>query len=452
MSPASQRLEKTKNVLAAATVFLLPLKLSFAYAVLLPFLFIWVIQNFRNYKHILSPSQAPVIWPLIVFVILSALSSLLGFDPLRSLQGLLGLSFLIMFVPALADVGQSVGFLKLLLLLIAGQSLAAYHSVLEGAFPSKAIFIGKVSESGQLALTWMLAFGLMLELRRKLKSQDTFRLLACLGALNLMLLSALAFSEHFALGVVLRCGLTCFVLLVLIIAIYKAFRMAKEMRQHPAHCYFYCLAVIALPLLSAALLVNLKRGPWAGVLMGALVLLISSSRKLAGSIIALSLLLSVGLEPIRTRIEQAPRDFFIEGGRATIWEIGADLATRYPLGVGFNNSSFLRNYSTHIPKDNTHFHSNLLNILVETGVLGFVVFIWWILVLFKEALKKYRYAKINNNTPGSGLPLVMGTAILSWQIAGTVEYNFGDTEVLLVVLCVLAFLSQAQRLQDEATC
>lgn len=44
----------------------------------------------------------------------------------------------------------------------------------------------------------------------------------------------------------------------------------------------------------------------------------------------------------------------------------------------------------------------------------------------------------------SVLRVGIGAALVSWQIAGVVEYNFGDSEVLLVVYFLLSLLSTIQ--------
>lgn len=445
-SPAIRR---TQNFLGGLAVLVMPLKLSFSYAALMPLLALWVLQNFSAIPRKLGAQASPLIWPLVVLIMLSAISSVLGFDAWRSLRGLVGLLFLLTAVPALSEVGDRIGFLKLLILLVGGQSIAAYSSVLESCFEAKSLFIGKVSESGQLALTWLLALGLVLELRRRVRrSVATYRLVS-FAAANLILFCVLGFAEHFAMRPWLRYTLAGLLVAVIIHGVRRFFRQLEQGEDERCKAYLLFFAAYVLPLISAALLINLKRGPWAGVLVGSLLLLSFNSRKLTALIVGLSLFLSIGVEPIRSRIQQAPLDFFIEGGRATIWNIAADLAARYPVGVGFNNSSHLLHYSSRIPKDNSHFHNNFLNILVETGALGLLVFLWWIYVLLRQALVKYRLAVRSGDEVGSTMPLVLGAAILSWQIAGTVEYNFGDTEVFLVALVVITLLGKAEKLQEE---
>ncbi len=439
-------LEKLKICLAASALFLLPVKLSLCYVALLPLLSIWTIENFKKLKlEFISPKNL-LLWPLVVFVLVGSISALVGVRTAPSVWGLINLFFLSLLVPALTEAGAKLGFLKLLVPLLAGQTVAAFHSMLEDPFSLKNVFLGKVTESGQLALTWLVAFGLVLELKTKFNSARSSNQIIFFGLCNLLIFTLLTFSPHISASMTLKTVLLSGSIALIALSLFRIYKLSLSKQIQKSFVWFSSLSLVVLPLLSTALLANLKRGPWAGVFAGTLVLLAYSSRKLLGLVIVFALALVLLVEPIRTRIQEAPRDFFISGGRATIWEIGVELATRYPLGIGFDNSVFLRNYSTQIPKENRHFHSNFLNILVETGILGLLIFLWWIYVLLKVAWSSSTLPPGKNRRP---FKVALGAAILSWQIAGSVEYNFGDTEVLLVVFAVIAFLSNATRISAE---
>ena len=45
----------------------------------------------------------------------------------------------------------------------------------------------------------------------------------------------------------------------------------------------------------------------------------------------------------------------------------------------------------------------------------------------------------------------VGCAIISWQTAGLVEYNFGDSEVMIIVWMLLGILLGDIRKQSHAT-
>lgn len=119
-----------------------------------------------------------------------------------------------------------------------------------------------------------------------------------------------------------------------------------------------------------------------------------------------------------------------------MWSIAAELSTIYPLGIGFKNSVYLSEFSSQIPSQLRHFHNNFLNILVETGWFGLGAFLWWILACLRTSFA----ARRPDEDGSEQLPLVIGCAVIAWQTAGLVEYNFGDNEILVVVFALLGAL------------
>ena len=117
-----------------------------------------------------------------------------------------------------------------------------------------------------------------------------------------------------------------------------------------------------------------------------------------------------------------------------MWDIGLELATRYPLGIGYENSRFLQRFSHDIPPELTHFHNNFLNILVETGWCSMALFLVWLGSLLYEAFSNRTHRAETLFATG------IGCAVISWQIAGLVEYNVGDSEVLIIAFMLCAAL------------
>jgi O-antigen ligase len=104
----------------------------------------------------------------------------------------------------------------------------------------------------------------------------------------------------------------------------------------------------------------------------------------------------------------------------------------------------LTEYSKSIPTELNHFHNNLIQVAVENGWLGLTIFCWWILSILKLALSaKGSWEKIL-------LARTFGCAIMAWQIAGLVEYNFGDSQVLFAVFVVMGLLAANNEIGDQA--
>jgi hypothetical protein len=211
------------------------------------------------------------------------------------------------------------------------------------------------------------------------------------------------------------------------------------------------VTAILLGLLFGALMVNLKRGPWLGIMIELVLLGFLYSRKLLLAAISGSTLLLL-LEPARNRIFSLIDHFVIDGGRLDMWTLGTEIAARYPLGLGFDNAVFMRSLDPSIPPTHRHMHNNLLNITVETGWLGLAAYIWWIYLMLALA---YRLAKCSNRNIAI-LASGLGVALLGWQVSGLVEYNFGDGEINMVamffmgLLLILADLLQRSQSRPKA--
>ncbi|MDC0358013.1 O-antigen ligase family protein [Oligoflexia bacterium] len=439
--------ESYKDKLGLAVAFLLPLKLSLVYIILIPTLCLWFLKNrlFISGTGALSTTNGKIPTagiPLLFFIIIAVCSSLFGINTLASIGRLLGFAFFSCALFYYYDITRRETYLHYLAALLAGQALAALHTVFEAAFPESLsrLFLGTVTESGQIALTLVLGFGLLIHLTQEillarqsstpntkafaftnLPAQDV-----CWFLLNIAIFCAIGFSLYLHLSANTVALLSVAAGATILISLYRAYLHLN--RSTATQALQTLLLSTFLPLIILALLINLKRGPWAGVICGSMILLAIYSKRLLIPLFAIVVCLFIFIEPLRLRLEQSSRDFFITGGRNVIWEIGGELATRYPLGIGFDNSQFLQKFSPEIPATLKHFHSNVLNILVETGWLGLGAYLWFILSLLMIAFRN------NLPPPYSILTTTIGCALIAWQVAGVVEYNFGDSEVYLVAL------------------
>jgi O-antigen ligase len=95
-------------------------------------------------------------------------------------------------------------------------------------------------------------------------------------------------------------------------------------------------------------------------------------------------------------------------------------------------------------KHNVHLHNNLLQIAAERGLpalLAWLIFMIWTFWLLS---RKWR------RKPSGGLPWIASglACVLALFIAGLFEYNFGDSEVVMLYL-VLITLSFAPGLKEK---
>lgn len=430
--------------LALGGAFLLPLKLSLAYFCIIPLTVLWLLRAITTRRF---PSlRAEQNRALLFFLIIGALTSLAGLDPLRSAVKITRFAFYCCTVFAYAEL-RGANVLRILGALMLGQTLAAYDSIVEAALPGfPGLFLGKVSESGQLCLTTLIAAGVMFALNRQVSRacmRDTTgdssrrfrqerRQAMLLGGLHFLLLLSLCFAGTFGISgpplAVVALGAASGSLLGCVLPIQLS-RLGI-----PALPRLVFTMTVILPALGTALLVNLKRGPWLGVLIGATVLLFIHARRYIVPLLAAAIILAVAITPLRDRLTASSEHFFISGGRGVIWNIGADLSLRYPLGIGYENSRVLRQFSPEVPPELIHFHNNFLQVLVELGWFGLGIFLWWLFSVIRLALKP---------RPSRTETLVcsaIGCAVIGWQAAGLVEYNLGDSEVALVAFLAIGLL------------
>jgi O-antigen ligase len=209
----------------------------------------------------------------------------------------------------------------------------------------------------------------------------------------------------------------------------------KAVREGGTPRRYALLLTLQAPLLITALLVNLKRGPWLGVIVGSTVFFVVFSPRLAALVLSISTVAAVAIAPVAERLAASYQHFTIVGGRSTIWRIGLELIAQFPFGIGFHNSDTLRKFAPEIPPELRHFHNNILNITAESGWLACALFVWFISAVVRRSFVK----------PLDAAYVAIGCAIISWQTAGLVEYNAGDSEVMLLVWVLIGVLLYDQK-------
>ena len=229
-------------------------------------------------------------------------------------------------------------------------------------------------------------------------------------------------ASFFQIGAVSQSGQFT---MLFFISIYAMVRFPKQVAMFLA----------SFLLISLILILNLKRGPWMGTSVAVLLFLAYLQNRRAILLFLLTVIIAAAwIPPISDRLASSLSHFFIAGGRSEIWSIGTEFISKYPLGIGFDNSGILRDYSAEIPKNLKHFHSNYLNIFVEIGYLGIAVFLSFLYTLGLEVKRAVDSATTQNQKITI---MLLGCAFIAWSIAGLVEYNFGDSAVVSVFYIVL---------------
>ena len=127
--------------------------------------------------------------------------------------------------------------------------------------------------------------------------------------------------------------------------------------------------------------------------------------------------------------------------RVAMMAAGVALVRDHPI-VGIGPGQVKRLYAQYAPpyavrRHTSHVHNTPLQIAVERGLVGLALWLWIFGAFF------VRLPAIWKRLPGDAVrdrALVAGcaAAIVAFFVAGLFEYNFGDTEVLLVAMSLMA--------------
>ncbi|MCE2542733.1 MAG: O-antigen ligase family protein [Acidobacteria bacterium] len=208
---------------------------------------------------------------------------------------------------------------------------------------------------------------------------------------------------------------------------------------------------LVLPALAVALMTTFTRGAWIGAGVGGTLLLFMKNVRLLAILPILAIIL-VAVAPagiaerfdsIFDRRDPTSRD------RIAMARAGLKMVADHPLtGVGPDMVQLV--YPRYRGPDavneiNPHLHNVPLQIAAERGLPALAVWIWFVVATIRELVARFRQ-------PASRALAAAGlAAVVSMLTAGAFEYNFGDSEFLMLLLVLLTLPSAvaAQRIQPQ---
>lgn len=223
--------------------------------------------------------------------------------------------------------------------------------------------------------------------------------------------------------------------LTLLVILPRLFSPSPERRRWLLPAWAACGVGLAL---------TYTRGAWLGFLAGAvsLGLLLRRVSVLAGvgGVIVLALLfLQAGTlgERIRSLADLSDATLW---ERVYMWRSGLAIVRDHPLtgvGMGQVKAVYPRYALPEAGKRTTsHLHNTPLQLAAERGLLGLAAWLWIWLAFFVQGA---RIAKRLGPGRGRERGLVAGSlaAIIGFLVFGLSEYNFGDSEVVMVAYAVM---------------
>jgi len=195
----------------------------------------------------------------------------------------------------------------------------------------------------------------------------------------------------------------------------------------------------------AGLAATLTRGAWVGFASGVLAFLPAARRGrwlLAGGLLLLAIAALAGPAHLSRRLASMadPHDPTVRE-REYMWRSGVAMWKEQPwlgLGPGGVKREYRRYAIPGAIKTRTgHVHNTPLQILVERGVIGLAAWLWIWAAFYKRVITLLRRFPAD---AGRERALVTGSlaAVTGFLIGGLSEYNFGDSEVVLVAWTVMA--------------
>jgi O-antigen ligase len=196
------------------------------------------------------------------------------------------------------------------------------------------------------------------------------------------------------------------------------------------------LSLMAVGLSSWALLVSRTRNAWLGALTGLVVLaVIRAPRALWVLGAAVLLVLVARPAPIIERLtvtDASSRD------RYYMWQAGIDMIRDKPVfgqGPGMIQSAYPAYRWSEAPNPGTpHLHDNALQIAAERGLPCLAWWLWLVAAIMGDAYRELRRHEQSSMWAGAAAFALMAAVM----VAGLFEYNFGDSEILMLLLLVSA--------------
>ena len=209
-------------------------------------------------------------------------------------------------------------------------------------------------------------------------------------------------------------------------------------------------AALVLPALGVAVALTFTRSAWVGGCAAiALLFSLKDFRLFALLPILAAIVIAVAPGQITRRYQSmfnlndpTVRD------RYTMLRIGERMVRAYPLtGVGPNMVQRLYvSYKgsdslvgpdgvTHI---NPHLHNDFVQIAAERGLPALALWLWFIVALMRDLWKRFQAGQRE-------LAATAMAAVIALLTAGLFEYNFGDSEVLMLFLTIVTLPAAAAR-------
>ena len=391
-------------------------------------------------------TRLPVDGPILAFCVWTLLSAAFASDPLSAHENAKKLVLFILFYMAVDALSSSEARERVLDaamlggILLAGGALVQYYFLgFDTPDNRPRSFLGHYMTASGMAMAVLVVGAARLGLAEHLPPRPTRR---DLQALLLMALGLAADAVFRAANVL---AIESERLLVAGLAAGAAY-LAVSRGGWPGPATSPMLCAVAVTLSAWALLVSRTRNAWLGALAGLVTLAVIRAPRalwlLGGAVL---LILIARPAPVMDRLtvtDASSRD------RYYMWQAGIDMIRDKPVfgqGPGMVETAYPAYRWSEAPNPRTpHLHDNALQIAAERGLPCLAWWLWLVAAIMGDAYRELRRHDARSTWAG-GAALALMAAVMA---AGLFEYNFGDSEILMLLLLVSALPYALRRERD----
>jgi len=216
------------------------------------------------------------------------------------------------------------------------------------------------------------------------------------------------------------------------------------------HLLVWCAAIPALTVLGkrwmptvsvigAALVLSNTRSVWLAAAVGFAFVAFALPRPVLAAVLVPMFIVSLAASPFIYRRISMTFDKSLETNysRGAYRSVGLKMIWDHPLfGVGPEriDDEFLKYYSGPPLGFYGHLHNNFLQIAAERGLFCLAAFLWFFVELYRSLVRTFRNA--DDDTRWVALGAL--AALTGFVVSGLNEYNFGDSEVLVLLLFIVS--------------
>jgi len=379
-------------------VFWSPISITGAQTAVSFALLFWLVRMFMKKKFHLA--RNPLNIPIAAFLAVAAIGVIMAVDFKHSLKGYMTLGWISIFFLTINNVKDVTRFKKLIRLLILFTTIAGAYAIFQHF--TRTDFFGNIKHLN-------LAFA---------RSPGFFN-------------SPMTFGNYVLL------------LLPVVIGMSSYARLGKER---------WVLLASGLIIL-AAIIFTYTRGVWLGLIGGLIFMAILRSKKMLLFVLIGILVcsLSVVVFPslgLARRVMETFKSGRPVGDRIYLLDGGLRIIRDYPItGVGWEGfrKVYPRYKSPEAGTVGCNAHNNFIDVAVDSGLLGLGIFIWLLLTIYKVGFQIFKRL---DDGYFKGIAWGFLGSFTAFLIAGLSQYNFGDSEVVMLFYFLLGMVMVIPRIVE----